>query len=151
MITAIITQFEKLQHGDCWTGLNFEDVLHNVDHTHAVRKPPRGGNSIWQLVNHLVYWRTVTIIRLSGSLDEPGFEDFSLPENTDKTAWRKSQADFEQVYHQLCKAILDFDIRQLHTPSPRPEQTYYDLLTGCLQHDTYHQGQIVLLKKWLIK
>ena len=29
----------------------------------------------------------------------------------------------------------------------KKEQTFYELIMGCLQHDAYHLGQLMLLKK----
>jgi uncharacterized damage-inducible protein DinB len=146
-INRIAKLFTGLQHGDCWIGINFKDALANITVPVAIRPGSNGGNSIWQLVNHIIYWRTVTVTRLGGSLQPPPFEDFMLPDELSADNWKQTLLDFEAAYHQLRSAILHFKAEDLDKPSPKKEQTYYHLLMGCLQHDSYHLGQIVLLKK----
>jgi uncharacterized damage-inducible protein DinB len=150
-INRIAKLFASLQHGDCWIGTNFKEALHGVDAALAVKKMSSHSNSIWQLVFHLTYWRTSVINRLNGSLALPPFKDFALPDKLNEENWKLALHDFENTYHQLRTAILQFKEENLDKPSPRTEQTFYELMTGCLQHDAYHLGQIVLIKKALDK
>lgn len=143
----IAHQFTELQHGDCCIGVNFKTALAHISPAQAAHKKDSGNNSIWQLVNHLIYWRTVTVSRLSGSMDYPPFADFLLPSEVSEAHWKQTLLDFETAYHQLRHAILHFKPEHLHHPSPKEGQTFYELLMGCLQHDAYHLGQVVLLKK----
>lgn len=146
-INYIVKLFEALQHGDCWIGLNFKEALQDVNAAKAAKKLSADSNSIWMLVSHLIYWRTSVVNRLGGSVNPPPFSDFLLPDELNEENWKQTLLDFEAVYHSLRSAILHFNEDFLHYPSPRPEQTYYDLMMGCLQHDAYHLGQIVLVKK----
>jgi uncharacterized damage-inducible protein DinB len=72
---------------------------------------------------------------------------FICPTIQDTSSWQNTLQDFNTVYIAFTKAILSFDETKLNQPSPKPGQTYYQLLMGCLQHDSYHMGQMVLLKK----
>jgi uncharacterized damage-inducible protein DinB len=146
-INRIAKLFADLQHGDCWIGINCRDALANMDAAMAIHPGANGGNCTWQLVNHIIYWRTITVARLGGSLQPPPFEDFMLPPEGSNEHWKQTLLDFEAAYHQLRSTILHFKAEDLDKPSPKKEQTYYELLMGCLQHDSYHLGQIVLLKK----
>ena len=146
-IQKIVQLFDELQQGDCWIGFNMKDVLTGVDPKTAVYKPDPGGNSIWQLVNHLAFWRNTVMLRLQGKDAYPEGADFYLPEIHDEAAWKNTLQEFTDTYTNFRKAILAFDETQLNGPSPKPEQTNYKLLMGCLQHDCYHMGQMVLLKK----
>ena len=146
-INHIVKLFEALQHGDCWIGINFKEALLDVDAAKAAVKVNADRNSIWMLTAHLIYWRTSVVNRLSGSLNPPPFADFLLPEQMSEANWKQTLLDFEAAYHSLRSAILHFNADFMHYPSPKPEQTYYDLMMGCLQHDAYHLGQMVLLKK----
>lgn len=143
----IVKLFIDLQHGDCWIGTNFKEALQGVDAAFAQQTIGNSHNSTWQLVFHVIYWRTTVINRLNGSVDPPPFKDMSLPDHLDEANWKQTLVDFETVYHQLRNTIAKFKDDDLHKPSPKPEQTYYQLLMGCLQHDAYHLGQIVLLKR----
>ncbi|HMO61740.1 MAG TPA: DinB family protein [Ferruginibacter sp.] len=149
-LTRIVKLFADLQHGDCWIGTNFKEALHAVTAEQAAAATINIANTIWQLVAHVTYWRTVVNIRLNGTTDLPPFQDFRLPEVQDDITWKQAIHDLETSYHVLRNTLLHFKEENLDKPSPRPEQTYYHLIMGCLQHDAYHLGQIVLLKKQAI-
>lgn len=148
-INRILKLFADLQHGDCWIGLNFKEVLHGVDAGKAARTLHADGNSIWMLVSHLVYWRTTVVNRLTGSDNPPPFKDFSLPPELNEANWKQALHDFEAAYHLLRNAIQHFNADNLYKDSPKKGQTYHELIIGCLQHDAYHMGQMALLKKSL--
>jgi len=150
-IKRIAKLFADLQHGDCWIGVNFKDILYDMDAALAIKKLSHHGNSIWQLVFHLTYWRTVVVNRLNGSSTLPPFKDFDLPDELNETNWKQALQDFENAYHLLRSTILHFKADHLDNTSPNPEQTFYQLMMGCLQHDAYHLGQIALIKKALDK
>jgi hypothetical protein len=146
-INRIVKLFEALQHGDCWIGNNFKETLHGVDAATAADTFSANNNSIWQLTAHLIYWRTSVVNRLTGSDNPPPFKDFLLPGVLDETNWKQALYDFEAAYHSLRTAILHLKDEQLDKPSPKEGQTFYELIMGCLQHDAYHLGQMMLLKK----
>lgn len=146
-IKRIIKLFADLQHGDCWVDTNFKEALHGVDATLAARSSLANANTIWQLIAHIIYWRTVVNNRLNGTMNLPPFPDFKLPEELNEANWKQTLQDFEATYHQLRNTIQHFKEEHLDKPSPKDTQTFYELIIGCLQHDSYHLGQIVLLKK----
>lgn len=147
-INRILKLFAGLQHGDCWIGNNFKEVLHGVDAGKAIKTITGNTNSTWQLVAHITYWRTLVVNRLTGSANPPPFLDFLLPDDCNEENWRQALHDFEAAYHLLRNAIQHFNEENLDKPSPK-EQTFYELIMGCLQHDAYHLGQMMLLKKAL--
>lgn len=145
-INRIVQLFEVLQHGDCWVGTNFRDALKGVDGERAIRLVPNSRNSIWLLVAHLIHWRLVVVNRLNGSDALPVVPDFRLPVEVSDRSWQQTLLDFEGAYHELRKTLLHFPEEKLHLPSIKAGQTHYQLIMGCLQHDAYHLGQIMLLK-----
>lgn len=143
----IATLFEAFYDGECWIGLNFKQAVKGIDETLAAKKKDVSVNSIWQLVNHIIYWRKTVMIRLQGVLGNPPMPDFYQPDKSDKQSWKETLVHFEEVHRELVKAIRAFPSLHLDAASPMKGQTNYQLLIGCLQHDGYHMGQIVLLKK----
>jgi len=143
----IIQLFDELQQGDCWIGVNMQQALAGVDAATAVYKRKESGNNIWQLVNHLIYWRKTVMIRLQGKNARPPMPDFYLPDDRSEASWQQTLKHFEEVYLSFRDTILAFDADTLDNDSPMKGQTYYQLLMGCLQHDAYHMGQMVILKK----
>jgi uncharacterized damage-inducible protein DinB len=133
--------------GDCWIGLNFKHALKDVDFMQAAQKKEPFNNSIWQLVNHLIYWRKTVIIRLQGVLGNPPMNDFYQPKEPSQKAWEATLEHFKEVNEALIQAIIIFSDDRLDQPSPMKGQTFHDLLIGCMQHDAYHLGQVTMLKK----
>ena len=146
-INRVVKLFTDLQHGKCWIGVNFREVLHGVDAAQAATLKGGDHNTIWQLVSHITYWRTRVVYRLTGSDNPPPFPDFMLPAELTDMSWRQTLADFESAYHLLRTALLHFKEENMDKPSPKEGQTFFELIMGCLQHDAYHLGQIMLLKK----
>ena len=146
-INRILKLFTDLQHGDSWVGTNFKEALHGVDHVIAAKQISGHTNNIWQLIAHITYWRTRVVNRLTGSDNPPPFLDFLLPGELIEVNWRQTQHDFESAYHLLRNAIHYFKEDHLKEPSPKEGQTFYQLIMGCLLHDAYHLGQIILLKR----
>lgn len=147
-INRILKLFADLQHGDCWIGNNFKEVLHGVEAADAVENIADKTNNIWQLVAHITYWRSLVVNRLTGSDNPPPFQDFHLPDSYSEGNWRQALHDFEAAYHLLRNAIHHFKEENLDKPSPKAGQTFYELILGCLQHDAYHLGQMMLLRKF---
>jgi len=143
----IAALFEAFYDGECWIGLNFKHAIKGIDETLAARKKGEVFNSIWQLVNHIIYWRKTVMIRLQGVLGNPPMHDFYQPANTDEQSWKETLLHFDEIQKELVNIIRKFPSATLDSASPMKGQTYYQLLIGCLQHDGYHMGQIILLKK----
>ena len=133
--------------GECWIGLNFKQALQGVDFVKAAQKKEPFNNSIWQLINHLIYWRKTVIIRLQGVLGNPPMNDFYQPKELSQKVWEETIGHFKEVNEALIQAIEVFADDRLDQPSPMKGQTFHDLLIGCMQHDAYHLGQVVMLKK----
>jgi uncharacterized damage-inducible protein DinB len=146
-LQKIVQLFTNLQNGECWIGVNMQQALAGINADTAAYKRIESGNNIWQLVNHLIYWRKTVIIRLTGKDERPDMADFYFPDQQSETVWKQTLADFEAVSLALINAINELDERKLDAASPKAGQTHYQLLMGCLQHDAYHMGQIVVLKK----
>ena len=67
-----------------------------------------------------------------------------------------SEASWEQSLQSLGKSqelwdafFEDFDDRDFEKIYPHNGHTYYEHIHGIIQHDVYHLGQIVILKKLL--
>ncbi len=79
-ISRITKLYTDLQNGDSWVGINFKEALHGVKVTTAAKNLSANTNNIWQIVSHLIYWRTKVTHQLTGDSNPPPFSDFPLPE-----------------------------------------------------------------------
>ena len=63
-------------------------------------------------------------------------------------AWRESQQALEELNQQLQRAVRAFPVERL-LRELGSEYSAYTQFAGAPQHDLYHAGQVVLLKKAL--
>ena len=62
--------------------------------------------------------------------------------------WEDAIRDLRELNHELRRAVLAFDPARLDEPLVlEPPYTAYTQFIGTTQHDLYHAGQIVLLKR----
>lgn len=133
--------------GSPWLDVNIVDTLKGIPASKAVRKIGNH-NSIWQIVNHMIAWREGILKRVKG-------EFFPSPENNfieeikdiSEEAWQATLKKLERSQRNLLSFLESADdsiLEKIYVPN---NLTYYEHLQGILQHDAYHLGQIVLLKK----
>ena len=66
----------------------------------------------------------------------------------DAAAWAEDKRLVRASHESLAEAITGFDAARLDRPADEKRgTTYADLITGVLLHDTYHAGQIQLMKR----
>lgn len=107
-------------------------------------------NSIWQIVNHMISWREALIARVK---DKPVAypDDNYIAEIKIITpkAWKDTLKKFEKSQKNIISFLNSSKESLLEKISPTSGYSYYELVLAILQHDTYHIGQIVLIKKML--
>lgn len=144
----LAADLETLQAGNCWIGYNANDIIQDITVEMALFSAYKEGNTIWQLVSHISYWRELVMERITSKKRSP--EDpqngFSLPPVVDKKNWQLTIARFNEVYSRLLHTIRNLDNHQLPEIIPGKGSLYYNI-SGCLQHDAFHLGQIVMLKQ----
>jgi uncharacterized damage-inducible protein DinB len=103
----------------------------------AAWKPSPHRNSIWQILNHIAFWREVTVDRLAGKKDPA--EDvmtkrnFEEPSDVSASAWQAAQERLRRSHEAMLTALND--------PKAPVEKLRY-----LLPHDAYHLGQIMYLR-----
>lgn len=131
--------------GDAWHGPSVADVLKGVDGKLAMRPPPGGAHSIWELTLHIAAWGNEVARRLGG--DKPG-----EPKEGD---WPMPAGDWEETLQRVFNA-RDRVLKQLAELSEADLGrdvgngfTYAGMLEGLAQHNCYHAGQIMMLRRIL--
>ncbi len=149
-INRIISLFEKLYDGEPWIDINIRSVLANITPKQAATKPLPTGNSIWEIVNHLINWRTNVLKRLQGiSVTTPDNNYFEPIPVQSKVAWARTLDEYDDTQKQWLEFLKNFNPESFELRYPNNNMTYYEHIQGILQHDSYHLGQIVLLSKYL--
>lgn len=114
----------------------------------AAQRPIKDGNTIWEIVNHIIAWRQNVLRRVQGEVLE-------IPENnyieqiidTSDDAWRKTLETLETTQKEWLYFLSTFNEADFINEYPPNNLTYYQHIHGIIQHDAYHLGQIVLLAK----
>jgi uncharacterized damage-inducible protein DinB len=127
-------------------------ALRGVSPEVASWKPHPDRHSIWDLTLHVAYWNYAVTRRLTGS---PRGEFPRQPANWPRPfagdreeAWREDRKLLKLQHDELRKALGSFDPSLLDEPAGgEGNTTYADLITGVVLHDTYHAGQIQMIKR----
>ena len=106
-------------------------TLKDITAEQAYRKINPNLNTIWEIVNHLIQWRKNILRRVQGeTIITPDHNYFVPVIDPSEVAWAQS-------------------LQTLAKSHPNNNHTYYEHIHGIIQHDVYHLGQIVILKKLL--
>jgi len=119
-----------------WFG-SWSQALDGVDAAKAAWKPKPELHSIWQLVNHVCFWREYTVAALAGNkMDAAEVErqNFAEPAESNAAAWEKTRDRLEESHRMLRSALAD--------ESQPLERPLYHLV-----HDANHLGQILYLRQ----
>ncbi len=138
----------KLWHG----GVTVLGALRGVSAEVASWKPYPDRHSIWELALHVAYWsyavqRRITKAPRGGFSRSPSSWP-APPDRQSQAAWEQDRRLVRQCHDRLVEAVAAFDPSRLdETAGGETATTYADLVTGILLHDTYHVGQIQILKR----
>lgn len=154
-INRISNMFRDAAHGKTWHGQSVWKILENISAEEAAAHPIPESHSIWDYLLHIINWREYTVRTLLD--DEPYIVDLNTEKNwttiTDfsQEAWEATLELYKKSTDELSETIKKFDDSKLEEIVREHKFTFYKLLHGVIQHDIYHSGQILLLKKMLTK
>jgi uncharacterized damage-inducible protein DinB len=144
-------QLGRALEGEAWHGPSVLEALEGVSAEQASAHPIAGAHSIWELVLHLCGAYGLVLRRLGGDgrqLAES--EDWPPVPAPGAENWGDSLRVLKQLNEDLRRAVKGFPGERLDQPLvPESPYTAYAQFIGVTQHDLYHAGQIVLLKKAL--
>lgn len=155
-LERITREIHRMYHGGAWHGPALMDVLRDVTAEQAAARPVPGAHTIYELTHHLAAWVGEVRERIGGKPPGAPPEGDFPPANTkvDAAAWDAVRERLAQRHRELIEALTAFSPARLDDPvDPTTERrndggdTYYALLQGMVQHNAYHAGQIMLLRK----
>jgi len=149
-VQRIADQLRRSYEGQAWHGPSLTEVLAGVTPEKAAAKPLPGIHSIWEIVRHVTSWAAVARRTVEGEaypvrLAAPA----DWPEATN--SWPAALAELDREEKALIEAVMGMtDARLEETVTERKGYTFYVLLHGVVQHNLYHAGQVMLLKKLML-
>ena len=148
-VDRIVEQMRLAFEGGAWHGPAVLEVLKGVDAETACQHSIAGAHSIWELVLHLSATQAILLGRIRG--EDVGLSDADfwepLPEITEDN-WQAAVEQLTRQERDLRAAVAAFPEEKLEQKlMPSGTTTAYATFHGHIQHNTYHAGQIALLKK----
>ncbi|TMI85010.1 MAG: DUF1572 domain-containing protein [Bacteroidetes bacterium] len=152
-VTAqVAKQLRDVHFGGNWTASNLKQHLSDVTWQQATTKIP-SFNTIAALVYHMNYYVSAVIKVLQGGpLDAHDKYSFDHPPVLSQQDWEnlldKTWVDAETLA-TLIEQVPDAKLSENFLDGKYG--TWYRNLDGVVEHIHYHLGQIVLIKKMLVK
>lgn len=138
-------------HG-AWSHPDTLDVLEDVDHIMAGRMVDGLPFSIWQLTRHMVEWGWIMLNSMKGQdtkSPQPDDNNFFPVESAppDAESWNSHKMAFDELSKEAAKVAREID------PTIRFPQydniSVADSMMVLISHNSYHTGQIVMIKRLL--
>ena len=144
-----------MYEGEAWHGPSVMDALRGITADQARLRPVPNAHSIYELTHHMAAWIGEARSRLLGSrAKEPSEGDFPRKTATvDEASWRAVRDRLAAAHTALLDDLSRFDAGRLDErldpslPDAGGRVTSYILLQGVAQHNAYHAGQILVLRR----
>ena len=147
-----LEQLDMHCHENEWFA-SMNQALQGVTAAEAARTSSENINSIWQIVNHLIFWNEDVIYRIKGTenprkpeSNEETFGNQGNPE--DEIGWNKTVQRLNEVMNELKTVIAGLEDEKLKNLYAPDRYSIERLLSNIMMHNSYHIGQIVLLRKF---
>ena len=151
----LANRIKRTVKGPMWHGPALADVLTGVSVDQALARPVSNAHSIWELVLHVTAWCDIARQRIKGEAtgDPTPEQDWPSPgsdpafETDGGAAWQRAVERLGESHRQLAGDVRELSDDQLDALVPGLEYSVSVLLSGIVEHGTYHGGQIALLRK----
>ena len=151
LTVQIAKQFREIYFGGNWTAVNLKETLADVTWQQATTQV-YSFNTIAKLVYHMNYYVSVAMKVLQGEpLEGHDKYSFDLTPILSEEDWKKLLDKFWTDAENLAGLIEQMTENKLgETFSEEKYGNYYRNIHGIIEHNHYHLGQIVLIKKILL-
>lgn len=150
--TRLIDLADRAYKANAWCGPSLLEALEGISPAMAAKHPIKGGNSIWQLVDHVASWNIVVTQRMQGLTPQVPAE-FNFPPTPKPTpaAWKATLKRLAASHAMFRREIGRFPEAKLGRKRPKVNGTWAVLIYGQVEHCLYHAGQVALLRRALGK
>ncbi|MFT4416816.1 DinB family protein [Fredinandcohnia humi] len=124
------------------------EVFEGLQWEKAGEKPENCPYSVWQILNHMIFWQDYYLAFLKGRVPNP-------PEN-DEVSWPNettpsTETEWSEAVLQFSKGLMEAeneakkDLKE--RKDPRLERSRGDILSTLMAHNSYHTGQVALIRR----
>ena len=134
-----------------WPMVSVRDLFREMTPADAAAHPIPGAHSAWEIALHIGLWHDTVRRRLLSNepIDYGPEEDWPAPAAPTEENWKAALDEIDRGLAELAVAVRRLQPERLDEIVPGKPFTVYFMLHGMPQHDLYHGGQVVLLKKLL--
>ncbi len=151
-LERIIAEFKDTLDGEPWFGQSVYALLRSVDSSYASVKPNENSHSLVELIYHMQTWAEFTLKRIEKDTinDLAAFEKLDWREIDPQIhGWEEGLSAFIATNQQILDQLATRDDAFLAEKVDYREYDFRYLLTGIIQHNIYHAGQVAYIKKLL--
>ena len=131
-----------------WPSVSVRDLLRGLSPAEAAAHPVAGAHSAWEIALHLAFWHDAVRRRLGGeTVDYRPEEDWPTPVEPSEADWKAALDGLDEAHRALVDAVRALSPDKLDQPVAGRSFDVHYMLHGVPQHDLYHAGQVMLLRK----
>jgi uncharacterized damage-inducible protein DinB len=150
-LEALRQDLHKVYDGNPWHGSSITSVLKGIDEDVAARRSIPRAHTIWELVLHMTAWTAEVASRVRGEPAKSPPEDWPAARfGGGAPAWKAAKDDLAAAQKEIeaaAAALKEDDLVRWIENHQGTSCTVGTVIRGLLQHHTYHQGQITILKR----
>lgn len=154
-IEFLADQWRRSCWTDAWHGRSLGVLLRDLDAETASAHPIPGTHSIWEVVLHVTGWTDEVGRRLQGHAPgQPPAGDWPAPPEPTAASWQAAldtlaaaQGRLEEILVAFPEDRLADRVGNARDAALGTGMSYEGMLSGLLQHNAYHGGQIAQLRR----
>jgi uncharacterized damage-inducible protein DinB len=147
-LERIIDNLDTVFRGDAWHGPSVMEMINSLPAEKVAQKQSFSSQTISQHIFHLIAWRKFAFEKLSDNIHyglESEEDNWGTAEDLKPENFKTLVETLKASHQKLLKKLDEFDDDLLEKSVPGEYYTFYKLLNGLIQHDTYHLGMIWVL------
>jgi hypothetical protein len=145
-LAAELAEFGKQTAGARnWGHPGMATVLRGISVEEAAWKPSPDAHSIWEEVNHIIYWAEDVLMQIENR-GVPRPQAWPAAEGG-ADQWKRAVARAARVHAALMRRTAAMSPAALNKKSQKTRYSNTQLILGGIAHTAYHTGRIVLLKR----
>jgi uncharacterized damage-inducible protein DinB len=146
---VLLEQFTACYDQNGWF-VAVRNAIDGITAEQAAWKHGGADNSIWETLNHLVFYNYAYLERFKGvDYEYPTDDnDATFSAGVGENAWRAAVAEFDAVMTEWRGLIADAADEKFDEPvSASNPASWATLISNVNAHNAYHAGQILLLRR----
>ncbi len=152
LINEHIRHLNELTRGDAWLDESFQKKLRPVDESNAFLRPMPDLHSVAELISHMTEWKNSVLSILKGgrrTLTMKSPDNWRTNDQLRSVGWNALQQRFFDIQDELIAFLQTVDDDHLLKLVSEKSGDYNKMLTGIIDHDLYHLGQLGITIKYL--